>query len=132
MQVQKINRQIRERSIQNLKNKMERKKNKKPLEAYAASWAGEDRLYDCVGYTIFIVLPTSGCQWAKDSGGCTMCSYIADSPLCDINDEDLIRIFDMQWNKQLDKVDIGSYENVAIKLFVSGSFLNVNETFNNF
>ena len=127
MQVQKINRQIREKSIQNLKNKMERKKNKKPLEAYAASWAGEDRLYDCVGYTIFIVLPTSGCQWARDSGGCTMCSYIADSPLCDIGDDDLIRIFDLQWNKQLDKVDITSYENVAVKLFVSGSFLNCNE-----
>jgi radical SAM enzyme (TIGR01210 family) len=127
MQVQKINKQIREKSITNLKNKMEKKKNKKPIEAYAASWAGEDRLYDCVGYTIFIVLPTSGCQWARVSGGCTMCSYIADSPLCDISDEDLIRIFDSQWNKQLDKVDFDSLDNVAVKLFVSGSFLNTNE-----
>ena len=127
MQVQVINKQIRENSLENLKNKMEKKKDKKPLQAYAASWAGKDRLYDCVGYTIFIVLPTSGCQWAVQSGGCTMCSYIADSPLCDISDDQLIEIFDNEWNKQLDKCDFDNIENVAVKLFVSGSFLNTNE-----
>lgn len=127
MQVQLINKEIRENSLKNIKNKMERKKDKKPLSAYSASWANEDRLYDSVGYTIFIVLPTSGCEWATVSGGCTMCSYIADSPLCDISDEDLIEIFNLQWNKQLDKTDITSHENVAVKLFVSGSFLNPNE-----
>lgn len=127
MKVQEINRQIRENSIENIINKREKKKNKKSLQDYAASWANEDRLYDSVGYTIFIVLPTSGCEWATRSGGCTMCSYISDSPLIDISEDDLIGIFNNEWNKQLDKVDIGSYENVAIKLFVSGSFLNVNE-----
>ena len=29
--------------------------------------------------------------------------------------------------KQLEKTDISSHENVAVKLFVSGSFLNTNE-----
>lgn len=127
MKVQEINRQIRENSIENIINKRDRKKNKKPLQAYAASWSNEDRLYDCVGHTIFIVLPTSGCEWATRSGGCTMCSYISDSPLMDISSDDLIDIFDNEWNKQLEKVDISTKENVAIKLFVSGSFLNVNE-----
>ena len=127
MQVQVINKQIREHSIENIINKRDRKKDKKPLQAYAASWANKDRLYDSVGYTIFIVLPTSGCQWATESGGCTMCSYIADSPLCEISDENLIEIFDNEWKKQLEKTDITSHENVAIKLFVSGSFLNKNE-----
>lgn len=127
MQVQLINRKIREHSIERIKSKREAKKDKKPLDFYAASWANEDRLYDCVGYTIFIVLPTSGCQWAKDSGGCTMCSYIADSPLVDIGCDDLIRIFDDQWDKQLSKTDFGGHESVAVKLFVSGSFLNENE-----
>lgn len=127
MKVQEINRQIRENSIENIKNKRDRKKNKKPLQAYAASWANEDRLYDSVGYTIFIVLPTSGCEWATRSGGCTMCSYIADSPLTDISEDNLIDIFNNEWKKQLDKTDIASHENVAIKLFVSGSFLNKNE-----
>ncbi|WP_303235958.1 archaeosine biosynthesis radical SAM protein RaSEA [Methanosphaera cuniculi] len=127
MQIQKINKQLRENAIENIKNKRERKKDKKPIGAYAASWAGEDRLYDSVGYTIFMVLPTSGCQWAVDSGGCTMCSYIADSPLCAITDDDLIEIFNTQWNKQLEKTDISLHDNVAVKLFVSGSFLNTNE-----
>ena len=127
MKVQEINRQIRENALENIINKRDRKKDKKPLQAYAASWANEDRLYDSVGYTIFIVLPTSGCEWATKSGGCTMCSYIADSPLIDISEENLIEIFDNEWNKQLSKTDISSHENVAIKLFVSGSFLNKNE-----
>ena len=127
MQVQVINKQIREHSIENIINKRDRKKDKKPLQAYAASWSNKDRLYDSVGYTIFIVLPTSGCQWATESGGCTMCSYITDSPLCEISDENLIEIFDNEWKKQLEKTDITSHENVAIKLFVSGSFLNKNE-----
>ena len=127
MKVQEINRQIRENSIENIINKRDRKKDKKPLQAYAASWANEDRLYDSVGYTIFIVLPTSGCEWATKSGGCTMCSYIADSPLVDIGEDDLMTIFDNEWKKQLEKTDISSHENVAIKLFVSGSFLNTNE-----
>lgn len=127
MKVQEINKQIRENSIENIVRKRDKKKNKKSLQDYAASWANEDRLYDGVGYTIFIVLPTSGCEWATRSGGCTMCSYISDSPLLEISEDDLVEIFNNEWNKQLDKVDISSFENVAIKLFVSGSFLNVNE-----
>ena len=127
MKVQEINKQIRENSIENIIDKRDRKKNKKSLSDYAASWANEDRLYDSVGYTIFIVLPTSGCQWATQSGGCTMCSYIADSPLMDISEDDLIDIFNQEWNKQLERTDIYSHENVAVKLFVSGSFLNKNE-----
>jgi radical SAM enzyme (TIGR01210 family) len=127
MIIQEINKQIRDNSIENIISKRDRKKEKKPLQAYAASWANEDRLYDSVGYTIFIVLPTSGCEWATKSGGCTMCSYIADSPLTNIGEEVLIEIFDNEWKKQLSKTDLASHENVAIKLFVSGSFLNVNE-----
>lgn len=127
MNVQVVNKEIREHSIENIINKRDKKKGKKPLQAYAASWANEDRLYDSVGYTIFIVLPTSGCEWATKSGGCTMCSYIADSPLCEISDNQLIDIFDNEWNKQLEKTDFSSHENVAIKLFVSGSFMNIKE-----
>ncbi len=124
MKVQEINRQIREHSIENIKKKNEKKKNKKPLGAFATSWAHDDRLYDSVGYTIFMVLPTVGCQWATKSGGCTMCSYIADSPLCEISNDELIEIFQEQWTKQLEKTDIESHENIAVKLFASGSFLN--------
>lgn len=127
MNVQVVNKEIREHSIENIINKRDKKKGKKPLQAYATSWANEDRLYDSVGYTIFIVLPTSGCEWATKSGGCTMCSYIADSPLCEISDNQLIDIFDNEWNKQLEKTDFSSHENVAIKLFVSGSFMNIKE-----
>ena len=56
-----------------------------------------------------------------------MCSYIADSPLCDITEDQFIEIFDNEWNKQLEKIDISTIDNLAVKLFVSGSFLNKNE-----
>ena len=82
MKVQEINKEIRENAIEYIIKKRDRKKEKKPLQAYAASWANEDRLYDSVGYTIFIVLPTSGCEWATKSGGCTMCSYIISCLVC--------------------------------------------------
>ena len=60
MQVQIINKQIREHSIENIINKRDRKKDKKPLQAYAASWAKKYRLYDSLEYTNIKILPTSG------------------------------------------------------------------------
>ena len=67
---------------------------KDPREELAASWSGEDLLYSGKGNAIFIVLPTPGCAWAvSGSGGCTMCSYVADSPLEKVDAEVLVDIF---------------------------------------
>ncbi|MDD3985594.1 MAG: archaeosine biosynthesis radical SAM protein RaSEA [Methanobacterium sp.] len=114
MEIQNLMQEIRENAL----DKME----KRSPEDLAASWSGEDILYSGKGNTIFIVLPTSGCAWAVSvSGGCTMCSYVADSPLEKVDSEELIDIF---------KKSIGKYEikeKTVVKIFVSGSFLNPNE-----
>jgi hypothetical protein len=114
MEIQNLMHEIREDTI----GKMEKKS---PYDL-AASWSGEDLLYSGVGNAIFIVLPTSGCAWAlSGSGGCTMCSYVADSPLVDVDASTLVDIF----KKCLAKHDIA--EKTAVKIFVSGSFLNEDE-----
>ena len=114
MEIQNLMKEIREDAI----NKME----KRSPEDLAASWSGEDLLYSGRGKAIFIVLPTPGCAWAvSESGGCTMCSYIADSPLEKVDTDVLVDIF----KKSIQKHDIT--EKTVVKIFVSGSFLNPDE-----
>jgi archaeosine synthase beta-subunit len=111
MEIQNLTKEIRENAI----DKMEKRS---PSEL-AASWSGEDLLYSGKGNAIFIVLPTSGCAWAvSGSGGCSMCSYVADSPLVDVSADELVDIF----KKSFSKFDI--LEKTVVKIFVSGSFLN--------
>ena len=74
MEIQNLMQEIREDAL----SKME----KRLPQDLAPSWSGEDLLYSGKGNAIFIVLPTPGCAWAiSGSGGCTMCSYVADSPI---------------------------------------------------
>ena len=114
MEIQNLTKEIRENAI----NKMEKRS---PSEL-AASWSGEDILYSGKGNAIFIVLPTSGCAWAvSNSGGCSMCSYVADSPLENVSADELVNIF----KKAFSKFDINNQ--TAVKIFVSGSFLNTAE-----
>lgn len=114
MEIQELMSDIRKKSI----NKMDKKS---PEEA-SASWSSEDLLYSGIGNAIFIILPTPGCAHAvSKSGGCTMCSYIADSPLQTVSSDELIDIFENL---------IGRHEikpKTAVKIFVSGSFLNESE-----
>ena len=99
---------------------------KKPPSELAASWSGDDVLYSGPGRSIFIVLPTPGCAWAlAGSGGCSMCSYIADSPLQEVTSQELVDIFKEQFQRQVEKQEINGP--TAIKIFVSGSFLNKEE-----
>lgn len=114
MEIQNLTKEIRENAI----DKMEKKS---PAEL-AASWSGEDILYSGKGNAIYIVLPTSGCAWAvSESGGCSMCSYVADSPLENVSSDELIDIF----KRSISKFEIK--EKTAVKIFVSGSFLNKDE-----
>ncbi len=114
MEIQKVMQEIR-------KDALEKMEKKSPQEL-AASWSGEDILYSGRGNAIFVVLPTPGCAWAvSGSGGCTMCSYVADSPLEKVDPDLLVDIF----KKSMERHEIG--EKTAVKIFVSGSFLNSEE-----
>jgi len=114
MEIQDLMKDIR-------KNAIERIDKKSPAEL-SASWSSKDLLYSGVGNAIFIILPTSGCAHAlSESGGCTMCSYIADSPLEKVSSNELIEIFGnlMEMHEIKPKT--------VVKIFVSGSFLNEEE-----
>ena len=114
MGVQELTQEIRKNSIRYM--------DKKSPQESSASWFGEDLLYSGKGKAIFIILPTPGCAWAlSGSGGCTMCSYAADSPLEMVESDILIDIF----QNLLDKYEIEG--KTAVKIFVSGSFLNPEE-----
>lgn len=109
-----------------IRRKALKRVDKKPPGQLAASWSGDDLLYSGPGRTIFIVLPTPGCTWAlAGSGGCSMCSYISDSPLQEVSSEELVEIFKDQFQRQIQKQEIKGP--TAIKIFVSGSFLNKEE-----
>lgn len=114
MEIQSLMQKIRENALNNME--------KRPANELSATWSGEDLLYSGKGNAIFIVLPTQGCAWAvSGSGGCTMCSYVADSPLEKVDSDVIVDIF---------KKSIGKYEikeKTAVKIFVSGSFLNEDE-----
>ncbi|MCE5213423.1 MAG: archaeosine biosynthesis radical SAM protein RaSEA [Methanobacterium sp.] len=114
MEIQDINQEIRNKSL----NRMD----KKSAAELSASWSGEDLLYSGKGNAIFVILPTPGCAHALSaSGGCTMCSYIADSPLENVSSNELVGLF----KENLLKHDIKP--KTAVKIFVSGSFLNPDE-----
>ncbi len=109
--------------IQNLmsdirKNAIKRIDKQSPSDL-AALWSSEDLLYSGKGNAVFIILPTPGCAHAlSESGGCTMCSYIADSPLKEVSSNELIDIF----KNLMERYEIKP--KTAVKIFVSGSFLN--------
>jgi radical SAM enzyme (TIGR01210 family) len=107
------------------KKSLNRIKKKTPREL-AASWSTEDLLYSGPGRTIFMVLPTPGCAWAlSGSGGCSMCSYVADSPLQKVTAQELVEIFQENLQRHVNNIEITGP--IAVKIFVSGSFLNPEE-----
>lgn len=109
-----------------IRKKALKRVDKQPPHEMAASWSGDDLLYSGPGRSIFIILPTPGCAWAlAGSGGCSMCSYIADSPLQEVSPKELVEIFKEQIQRQVKKQEICGP--TAIKIFVSGSFLNKEE-----
>jgi len=115
-----------ENLLPEIREKALKRVDKKPPHELAASWSGDDLLYSGPGRTIFIVLPTPGCAWAlSGSGGCSMCSYIADSPLQEVPSDELVEIFKNEFERQIKKQAINGP--TAIKIFVSGSFLNREE-----
>ena len=116
MEIENLTKEIRARAF-------ERKDPKTPRQV-AASWYNDDLTYDGVAKTLFIILPTPGCSWAiGDSGGCTMCSYVSDCTLEPIDSKTIVDIF----KQHLNRFPVNEEDNITVKLFASGSFLNPRE-----
>jgi radical SAM enzyme (TIGR01210 family) len=121
MEIQKLTKEIRNSSIS--------KQKKRSPDDLATSWLQDDLLYSGAGKSIFVILPTPGCSWALgESGGCSMCSYIADCTLEPIDSEKIVELFKKEIAKYSEEIKSQNNNSkagpVAIKIFASGSFLN--------
>ncbi len=85
-------------------------------------WVEDHRLRSGPGKAIVFILPTKGCSWAlSKSGGCSICGYIYDNPQ-EPNFENMMKAFK---EKLHDSIKDGG--NYSLKLFTSGSFLDISE-----
>jgi radical SAM enzyme (TIGR01210 family) len=86
------------------------------------NWVEDHRLPSGAGKALVLILPTRGCSWAlSQSGGCSICGYIYDNPL--EPDYDLM----LSSFKEILRNKIEDNWNYSLKLFTSGSFLDIRE-----
>ncbi|MBD3195251.1 MAG: TIGR01210 family radical SAM protein [Candidatus Lokiarchaeota archaeon] len=110
---------IRQKSIRGKKKNPRRDLNK-PV----SFWIKRERLLDEIGKEFTIILKTRGCGWAlSESGGCSMCGYIEDAAIDDIDQKLIIEQFEYAVQQKLEEIQNDSH-NYAIKLFNSGSFFD--------
>ncbi|MFW9937200.1 MAG: archaeosine biosynthesis radical SAM protein RaSEA [Candidatus Thorarchaeota archaeon] len=104
-----------------------RKKSLPPLDRPVSFWIKEDRLLNGKGKELAIVLRTKGCSWAlSEKGGCSMCGYINDSYLQDIDHENILKQFEFALQSKLEQIN-SDQEDYVLKIFNSGSFFDDNE-----
>ena len=110
---------LRSKIIQkNLKNQQ------KNLDKPVSYWIKEDRLLNGLGKEFTIILRTKGCSWALGiTGGCSMCGYIQDSCIEDINQEHILNQFNFALNKKIEEIQ-NDKDKYIIKIFNSGSFFD--------
>ncbi|MFW9897064.1 MAG: hypothetical protein ACFFD7_14760, partial [Candidatus Thorarchaeota archaeon] len=86
-------------------NKYEKSELDKPV----SFWIKEDRLIRKKGKEFAIILRTKGCSWALgDYGGCSMCGYIQDSTIKEIEQDHIINQFNFALREKMN--DISSDE----------------------
>jgi len=121
MEIQEFTKEIRDNYLERMK--------KRPPEKLATSWYQEDLLYEGKGKSLFVIIPTPGCSWAlSEAGGCTMCSYISDCTLEEIDSDLIVKLFKEQLERHIPEIKSdGKNFPIAIKIFASGSFLNPKE-----
>ncbi|MHA1199067.1 MAG: archaeosine biosynthesis radical SAM protein RaSEA [Candidatus Heimdallarchaeaceae archaeon] len=86
------------------------------------NWVEDHRLPTGAGKALVLILPTRGCSWAlSKSGGCSICGYIYDNPLQPDYDI-MLNSFKEILNQKIEKD-----WKYSLKLFTSGSFLDIKE-----
>ncbi|MHA2182618.1 MAG: archaeosine biosynthesis radical SAM protein RaSEA [Promethearchaeota archaeon] len=119
--------------IKHLKQKaLNKRRNLMPkaLEQPVSFWLKKDRLLNEIGKEFTIILRTKGCSWSLgESGGCTMCGYIQDANIENVNSENIIKQFNYAFNSKIKEI-ISDEDNFSLKVFNSGSFFDENEISN--
>ncbi|MFW9872681.1 MAG: archaeosine biosynthesis radical SAM protein RaSEA [Candidatus Thorarchaeota archaeon] len=108
---------------------LKRRKNlsKFQMEHPISFWIKKERLMNEIGKEFTIILRTKGCNWSLgESGGCTMCGYIQDATIENIDQKQIIKQFDYAVDNKIKEISDDD-ENYIIKIFNSGSFFDDNE-----
>ncbi|MHA1915627.1 MAG: archaeosine biosynthesis radical SAM protein RaSEA [Promethearchaeota archaeon] len=99
----------------------------KLLDKPVSFWVKEDRLISEIGKEFTIILRTKGCNWALgENGGCTMCGYIRDANVEEIDQNRIIKQFEFAFNDKIKEISSDD-NNYILKIFNSGSFFDDNE-----
>lgn len=94
-----------------------------PQQAYDLRKASFSEVRNCIWNgqpleRVVIILRSSGCRWARASGGCTMCGHTAAQPTAQIEAADTIEQFASEYRKY----DFSKYP--VLCLYNNGSFFN--------
>ena len=113
--------------IKNLRQKAlkSRKQYKKEqLDRPVSFWIKRDRLFNEIGKEFTIILRTRGCNWSlSENGGCSMCGYIQDAAIEEVNQDQIKTQFDYAYNNKIKEIT-NDNEKYVIKIFNSGSFFD--------
>jgi radical SAM enzyme (TIGR01210 family) len=104
-----------------------KKVSSKELDRPVSFWIKKDRLFNEVGKELTIILRTKGCRWALgETGGCTMCGYIQDANIENVDQKQIRNQIDYALNNKIKEISEDT-ENYTIKIFNSGSFFDESE-----
>ncbi len=97
------------------------------LDKPVSFWIKEDRLLKEKGKEFTVILRTKGCSWALgETGGCSMCGYIQDSTIEEIDHIHIINQFDYALEKKIKEISADK-DDFVLKIFNSGSFFDDDE-----
>lgn len=99
------------------------KRQSRDVSKPAAAWLAPTRMSNQTGIALSIVLRTIGCSHArKESGGCTMCSYLLDGTNQPVTSEQLVNQFQHGYAKLSNET-----APISVKLYTSGSLFDPDE-----
>ncbi|MFX1312893.1 MAG: archaeosine biosynthesis radical SAM protein RaSEA [Promethearchaeota archaeon] len=107
--------------------KSKKRYSEEQLNKPVSFWIKKDRLINEIGKSLTIILRTKGCSWSLgETGGCTMCGYINDANIDDVDQSKVINQFNYGINTKINEIERDN-DNYILKIFNSGSFFDEKE-----
>ncbi len=89
-------------------------------------WTKKERLIDGIGKEFTIILRTKGCYWALEHAGCSMCGYIQDANIKNVDSQQIINQFNYAFENKIEEI-LNDTDDYILKIFNSGSFFDNSE-----
>ncbi|MHA2036588.1 MAG: archaeosine biosynthesis radical SAM protein RaSEA [Promethearchaeota archaeon] len=112
------------KSIRQMALKKRKQNSSIDLNRPVSFWIKKDRLIHEIGKELTIILRTKGCSWSLgETGGCTMCGYVLDANIEDVNQNHIRNQLDYVLNNKTNEISEDN-EKFSLKIFNSGSFFD--------